>query len=153
MKEDIESTLKSIEEDYNTCFRMIRRIYDYLDKFGVKEFNRYSQYKWSFDRDKTKGYNYVCIRYGSSLKKKCTIKRRSQMETADLYAWVDQKELIQDALDEAYEYIEAKVSAVKSKIEGLKEIVEEYEGKLDAISKEYDEEIKVARKVLRKIED
>ena len=148
MKEDIESTLRAIEEDYNTCFRLIRRIYEYLDQFGIKEFNRYSQYKWSLDRDKTKGYSYVCVRYGSSLKKKCMIRRRSDMENADLYKWVEHKDFIKEALDEAYQYVQEKVNAVKNKIEDLRTIVEDYEEKLDDISKDYDEK-KATRKVLR----
>ena len=147
-KEDIETSLRIIEEDYITCFRMIRRIYDYLDRFGLKEFNKYSKYKWSYDRDKTKAYNYVCIRYGSSLKQKCVIKRISHVENADLYRWIDQKDLIQEALDEAYQHIYTKVSTVKEKIENLKEIVEEYEEKLNDMSREYDE-MTETRKVLR----
>jgi len=149
MKEDIESALRNIEEDYNTCFRMIRRIYDYLEKFGVKEFNKYSTYKWSLDKDKIKSFSYVCIRYGSSLKNKCAIKRRSHMESNELYRWVEKKDLIEEALNEAYDYITERVSAVKFKIEGLKETARDIEQKLDAVSQEYDEEIKAAKKVLR----
>jgi len=148
IKEDIETSIQVIEEDYKTCFRMIRRIYDYLDRFGLKEFNKYSKYKWNYDRDKNKEYSYVCIRYGNSLAKKCLIKRRSHVDTADLYRWIESKELIQEALDEAYEYISTKTTAVKSKMEELKGIMEDYGKKFDDISNEYDE-TKQARKVLR----
>jgi len=148
MYEDIESALKIIEEDYITCFRMVRKIFDYLEKFGLKEFNKYSKYKWNYDRDKNKEYSYVCIRHGNSLAKKCLIKRRSYLDTADLYRWIDQKNLIQEALEEAYQYICEKVNEVKGKIENLKEIVGEYEEKLGDISKDY-EETRQARKVLR----
>jgi len=147
-KDDIEDTLRVIEEDYNTCFRMIRRIFEYLEKFGLREFNRCSKYKWSYDRDKSRAYSYVCIRYGNSLMKKCLIKRRSHVDTADLYRWIANKELIQEALDEAYEYIRTKTIAVKNKIEDMRALMEDYEEKFGDISQEYDK-TKVARKVLR----
>ena len=147
-KEDIETNLRIIEEDYLTCFRMIRRIYDYLDRFGLKDFNRYSKFKWTYDQDKSKAYNYVCIRQGSSLKQKCVIKRLSHVENADLYRWIEHKDMIQEALDEAYEYIYTKITTVKDKLENLKEIVEDYEEKLDDMTRDY-EDSKIARKVLR----
>jgi len=147
-KDDIKDALKTIDDDYVTCFQLIRRIYAYLESFGVKDFNRTSKYKWSYDRDKNKGFSYVCIRYGSSLTKKCVVKRRSYIEDADLYKWVGNKDLIREALDEAYEYIYLKVNAVKSKIEELKEIAEDYKEKLDNLSDEY-EEAKLTGKVLR----
>jgi hypothetical protein len=147
-KEDIESALRIIDEDYVICFKMIRKIYDYLETFGLKDFNRHSKYKWSYDRDKSKGYSYVCIRYGSSLTRKCLVKRRAYIEDADLYKWVGNKDLIQEAMDEAYQYIYTKVNAVKSKIEDLKSIAEDYKGKLDDLSGDY-EEAKLAGKELR----
>ena len=127
---------------------MIRRIFDYLETFGLKDFNRHSKYKWSYDRDKSKGFSYVCVRYGSSLTKKCLVKRRAYIEDADLYKWVKHKDLIKEALDEAYEYIYAKVTAVKNRIQDLREFTEEYKEKLDNLSEEY-EEAKLANKVLR----
>ena len=130
-KIDIETALRAIDEDYIKCFKVIREIFDYLETFGLKDFNRHSKYKWSFDRDRSKGCSYVCIRYGSSLSKKCLVKRRAYIEDADLYKWVGNKELIQEALDEAYQYIYTKVSAVRKKIEDMKEIAEDYRGKLD----------------------
>jgi hypothetical protein len=147
-REDIEDALKTIDEDYILCFKMIRKIYDYLETLGVKEFNKYSKYKWSYDRDKNKGYNYVCIRYGSSLAKKCLVKRRAYVEDADLYRWVQHKDLIQEALDEADQYVYTKVNAVKNKMEGLRTVMEDYGEKLDDISKDY-EEAQLAKKELR----
>jgi hypothetical protein len=148
MKDDIESAIQAIDEDYIECFKMIRKIFGYLETFGLKEFNKYSQYKWSNDRDRSKGYNYVCIRYGSSLSKKCLVKRRALIEDADLYKWVVHKDLIQEAVDEAYQYIYTKVNAVKKKMEGLKGAMEEYAEKLDDLSQDF-EEAKLAGKELR----
>ncbi|MDR0289875.1 MAG: hypothetical protein LBI06_02965 [Treponema sp.] len=141
---DIENAIRTIDEDYVICFKMIRKVFEYLETFGLKDFNRYSKYKWSYDRDRSKGYSYVCIRYGSSLSKKCLVKRRAYIEDADLYKWVAHKDLIQEALDEAYEYIYTKVSAVKNKMEGLKYFVNDYEEKLDDLTKGIDER-KLAR--------
>src|SRR5215469_680187 len=114
-KTDVENALKAIDEDYITCFEMIRKIYDYLETIGLEDFNRHSKYKWSYDRDKSKGFSYICIRYGSSLTKKCLVKRRAYIEDSDLYKWVGNKDLIKEAMDEAFEYIYTKVHAVKSK--------------------------------------
>jgi hypothetical protein len=146
-KEDIDAALRIIDEDYVECFKMIRKIFDYLETFGLKDFNRHSKYKWSFDRDKSKGYSYVCIRYGSSLSKKCLVKRRAWVEDADLYKWVKHKDLIQEALDEAYQYICTRVNIVKNKIEDLKGIAKDYKEKLDGITKDYEEQL--AEKELR----
>ena len=139
MKEHIDYALKIIEEDYKVCLRIIGKYYDYLDTCGLKEFNKLSKYKWSFDRDKANEYSYVCIRYGTSLRKKCLVKKRAFIEEADLYNWVENKELIQEALDEAYQYIVNKINDVKAKIEEMKEIAEEYEEKLEDISEDFDE--------------
>jgi len=144
---DIESAIKTIDEDYIKCFKVIRQVFDYLETFGLKDFNRHSKYKWSYDRDKSKRFNYVCIRYGSSLSKKCLVKRRAYIEDSDLYKWVGNKDLIQEALDEAYQYIYMKVSAVKDKIEDMKEIAEGYQEKLDNLSGDYEE--RLASKELR----
>ena len=147
-KDDIESALQTIDEDYIICFKMIRKIFNYLETFGVKEFNKYSKYKWNYDRDKSKGYNYVCIRYGSSLSRKCLVKRRAYVEDADLYKWVENKELIKEAMDEAYQYIYNKVNDVKNKIESLKGVMEGYGEKLDEVTKDFDE-AQLAKKELR----
>ena len=138
MKEPIDRALLAIEEDYKVCLRIIGRYFDYLDTCGLKEFNKYSKYKWSFDRDKSDGYSYVCIRYGSSLMRKALVKKRAHIETDDLYKWVENKELIQESLDEAYQYIVSKVNTVKIKIEAMKEVAEDYEEKLNNISEDYD---------------
>jgi hypothetical protein len=135
-KIDIESALKAIDDDYIKCFKVIREVFDYLETFGLKDFNRHSKYKWSYDRDKSKRYNYVCIRYGSSLSKKCLVKRRAYIEDSDLYKWVGNKDLIQEALDEAYQYIYMKVTSVKDKIEDMKEIAEDYRDKLNNLSED-----------------
>jgi len=147
-REDIENALRTIDEDYVICFKMIRKIFDYLETIGLQDFNRHSKYKWSFNRDKSKGYSYVCIRDGNSLTRKCLVKRRVYVENADLYKWIKHKDLIREALDEAYQYIYTKVNAVKSKIEDLKEIMEGYNKKLDDLSKDYEEE-RLAVKELR----
>ena len=138
MKEPIDRALLTIEEDYKVCLRIIGRYFDYLETCGLKEFNKYSKYKWSFDRDKSDGYSYVCIRYGSSLMKKALVKKRAHIETDDLYKWVENKELIQEALDEAYQFIIEKINNAKTKIEAMKEVAENYEEKLNNISEDYD---------------
>ncbi|MDR1747788.1 MAG: hypothetical protein LBR47_01880 [Spirochaetaceae bacterium] len=138
MKEHLNGALQIIEDDYRVCFRIIERYFDYLDTCGLKEFNRYSKYKWSFDRDKSNGFSYVCIRYRSSLMRKCLVKKRSQMEDDDMYKWVKNKELIREALDEAYQYIVDKINAVKSEIEEIKEFAEDYDEKLEDISEDFD---------------
>lgn len=139
MKEHIDIALQTIEEDYKICLRIIGRYYDYLSTCGLKEFNKYSKYKWSFDRDRSNGYSYVCIQYRSSLMKKCLVKKRAYIDNEDLYRWVENKDLVQEALDEAYQYIVKKVNIVKAKIEDIKEIVENYEEKLEDLSEDYDE--------------
>ena len=147
IKDHDDSVLQNIEEDYKVCLRIIGRYFEYLETCGLKEFNKFSKYKWSYDRDKGKGYSYVCIRYGSSLEKKCLIKRRSYIENEDLYKWVENKELIREALDEAYKYIETKINTVKSKIEAMRSIVEDYEGKLNEIFEDYDDNTIASKKL------
>ena len=147
MREQDDSVLFNIEEDYRICLRIIGRYFEYLETCGLKEFNRYSKYKWSYDRDKEKRHSYVCIRYGSSMAKKCLIKRRAYIENEDLYKWVENKELIKEALDEAYRYIEKKINTVKSKIEAMRAIVEDYEDKLDEIFEDYDQSTIASKKL------
>jgi hypothetical protein len=147
MKEHLDSALQSIEEDYKVCLRIIGRYYDYLDTCGLKEFNRYSKYKWSFDRDRNDEHSYVCIRDGSSLVKKSLVQKRAYIKEEDLYNWTENKELIQEALDEAHQFIIKKVSSAKSKIEAMKVIAENFEDKLEIVSEDF-EEVKTASKKL-----
>ncbi|MDR0447638.1 MAG: hypothetical protein LBH07_03120 [Treponema sp.] len=148
---DIERALITIEEDYKECFKMISKFFDYLETFGLKEFNGFSKYKWSNDLDKNKGGSYICIRSGNSLNRKCDIKKRSHMEDSELFKWADHKELLKDAMDEAYQYIEKKVNIIKNKIEELKEIAQLYEKKLDDVTLEYDAIRSANRKLVEKI--
>jgi hypothetical protein len=144
---DIDGTLQTIEDDYKICLKVIGKYFDYLDTCGLKEFNKFSAYKWSYDRDRGNGYSYVCIRYGSSLLKKCLVKKRAYIENADLYNWVKNKELINEALDEAWQFIVKKVNDVKLKIEEMKEIAEDYDEKLEGLSEDF-EKAKLASKKL-----
>jgi hypothetical protein len=134
MNERIEDAMQTIEDDYKVCLRIIGRYFDYLETCGLKEFNKYSKYRWSYDRDRVKGGSYVCIRYGNSLIKKCLVKKRAYIENEDLYKWVRNKELVQEALEEAYQYIASKVSGVKTEIDEMKQTAEEYAEKLENLS-------------------
>jgi hypothetical protein len=134
MNEHIDVAMQTIEDDYKICLRIIGRYFDYLETCGLKEFNKYSKYRWSYDRDRVKGGSYVCIRYGNSLIKKCLIKKRAYIENEDLYKWVRNKELVHEALEEAYQYIAGKVSGVKTEIDEMKQTAEEYAEKLENIS-------------------
>ncbi|MDR0456502.1 MAG: hypothetical protein LBH20_07465 [Treponema sp.] len=147
MNEHIDSALQTIEDDYKICLKVIGKYFDYLDACGLKEFNKFSTYKWSYDRDRSNGYSYVCIRYGSSLMRKCLVKKRAYIENADLYNWVKNKDVINEALDEAWQYIVKKVNDVKSKIEAMKETAEDYEEKLEDLSEDF-EQTKAASKKL-----
>ena len=147
MIEPIDNALSTIEEDYKICLRVIGKYFDYLDTCGLKEFNKFSTYKWSYDRDRSNGYSYVCIRYGSSLIKKCLVKKRPHIENTDLYNWVKHKDLINEALDEAWQFIVNKITAVKNKIEAMKAIAEDYEEKLEDLSEDF-ETVKTASKKL-----
>jgi hypothetical protein len=140
MHEHIDIAMQEIEDDYKICLKIIGRYYDYLETCGLKEFNKYSKYRWSYDRDRVKGGSYVCIRYGNSLIKKCLVKKRAYIENEDLYKWVRNKELIQEALDEAYEYIAEKVRGVKIEIDEMKNTAEEYAEKLENLSTDNDSE-------------
>jgi hypothetical protein len=134
MIEPIDVAMQTIEDDYKVCLRIIGRYYDYLETCGLKEFNKYSKYRWSYDRDRTKGGSYVCIRYGNSLIKKCLVKKRAYIENEDLYKWVRNKELVQEALEEAYQFIAGKVNSVKGEIDEMKHTAEEYAEKLENLS-------------------
>ena len=148
MKDTIDSTLLAIEDDYKVCLRIIGKYFNYLEDCGLKDFNKYSQYKWSYDRDKTNGHSYICIRYGNSLFKKCLVKRRAYIENEDLYKWVKNKDLVQEAIDEAYHYIVTKINTVKLKIEAMKETAVEYEEKLDALSDDYEDAAHASKRLV-----
>ena len=147
MSEYIDKALDVIEEDYKICLRIIGKYFDYLDTCGLKEFNKYSKYKWTYDRDRSNGYSYVCIRYGSSLIKKCLVKKRAYIENEDLYKWVKNKELIQEALDEAYQFIVKKISTVKIKIEAMREVALDYEEKLGELFDDYEDEKIISKRL------
>jgi len=147
MKEHIDLVLQSIEDDYKVCLKIIGKYFDYLETCGLKDFNKYSKYKWTYDRDKSNGYSYICIRYRNSLKKKSLIKKRAYIEEEDLYQWTRNKALIQEALDEAYQYIANKLEDAKKKIEEIKEIAEEYDEKLEGLSEDGEDPLLVFKKL------
>ena len=145
MNDNIDNSMKTIEEDYKVVLRIMGNYFDYLETCGLKDFNKFSRFKWSYDRDKSNGYSYICIRYRSNLMKKCLVKKRAYIEDEDLYRWVQNKELIEEALEEAYQYIVNKVNTVKFKLEEIKTVAENFEEKLEDISEDY-EKIKFAGK-------
>ena len=147
MKEHIDTVLQSIEDDYKVCLKIIGKYFNYLETCSLKEFNKYSKYKWTYDRDKSNGYSYICIRYRSSLKKKVLIKKRAYIEEEDLYNWTRNKTLIQEALDEAYEYIAGKLEDAKKRIEEIKETAEEYNEKLEGLSEDGEEAFLVFKNI------
>jgi hypothetical protein len=136
-REDIAGTLQALEDEYLRCYRLIRKTYDYLEKVGLREFNKYATYKWSFDREN--GFSYVCIRLGSSLVKKSLIKRRAYLEEEELYRWIENKDLVFEALDEAYRYIDEKLAKLRLKMGEMQEQLEGYEERLEGMDKAYDE--------------
>jgi hypothetical protein len=146
MDDNIDAALQTIEDDYKICLRIIGRYFDYLETCGLKEFNKYSKYKWSYDRDRSKGGSYVCIRYGNSLIKKCLVKKRAYIENDDLYKWAGNKNLVQEALDEAYQYIVTKISGVRGRLDDMKKTAEEYAEKLEKIPGDDSEEDETASK-------
>jgi chromosome segregation ATPase len=137
LKEELDYTLADLQEDYNQCVRTIRKTYNYLEQVGVREFNKYSKYKWSLDRDR--GCSYVCIRYGSSLGRKSLVKSSAYLEDAELYKWIENKDLICEALDEACRYIRDKVLNLKRKMDETKLSIMEYEEKLRNLGEELEE--------------
>ena len=70
--------------------------------------------------------------------KKCLVKKSAYIEDDDLYRWVEHKELISEALDEAWQYIVTKINSVKTNIEEIKNAAEDYEGKLNNISDDFE---------------
>jgi len=146
MNENIENAIKVIEDDYRICFRIIGKYFDYLETLDLKEFNKFSKYKWSYDRDKSNGYSYVCIRYGSSLERKILVKKRAYIKDEDLYKWVDNKKFVEEALDEAHKYIVDRVTSVMLSIEEMKEIAVGYNEKLKDISEDYEKAMAFKKK-------
>jgi hypothetical protein len=134
LREELDYTLADLQEDYNQCVRTVRKTYNYLEQVGVREFNKYSKYKWTLDRDT--GCSYVCIRYGNSLRRKSLVKSSAYLEDAELYKWIENKDLICEALDEACQYIRDKVLMLKRKMNETKLSLMKYEEKL----KNFDDE-------------
>lgn len=129
VRKELDYALLALQEDYKACVKVVRKTFAYLEQVGVKEFNKYSKYKWSLDRES--GYSYVCVRYGSSLKKKSLIKGLAHLEDPELYKWIENKDMICEALDEACEYIRARVKTLKRKMGETRASIMEYEEKLN----------------------
>jgi archaellum component FlaC len=129
-KEKIDVAIKDLEEDYNRCYRIVRKTYEYLEKMGLRDFHKFSKYKWSFDKD-NRGFSYVCVRSGSSLLKKSLVKRSGSLEEAELLRWIDDKDLVCEALDEAYVYIDEKLDKLKFKMNEMKERIQGYEDRVE----------------------
>jgi hypothetical protein len=141
--EELDYTLAGLQEDYNQCVRTIRKTYSDLEQVGVQEFNKYSKYKWTLDRDRA--YSYVCIRYGNSLRRKSLVKSSAYLEDAELYRWIENKDLICEALDEACRYIRDKVRMLKRKMDETKLSIMEYEERLRNLDEELEEAGPVTR--------
>ena len=148
-KENIAVTLRALEEDYNKCYSLIRKTYGYLEKLSLREFNKYSKYKWSLDKDKDRGYSYVCVRFGASLVKKSLIKRSGSLSEEELYQWIENKDMVLESLEEAYKFIDDKLDVLKLKMDEMKEQVEKYEQRLEGIGEAYDTIQKVVAKELK----
>jgi hypothetical protein len=137
IREELDYTLLDLQEDYKQCVKTIRKTYNYLEQVGIQTFNKYSRYKWSLDRDS--GYSYVCIRHGSSLKRKSLVKSTAYLNEAELYKWIESKDLICEALDEACDYIRNKVQMLIRKMEETKFSIMEYEEKLRNLDEDLEE--------------
>ena len=132
----IENTLIDLQDDYNQCYKTIKKTYEFLARMGIKTFNKYSKFKWNYDHDKD--CNYVCIRFGNSLSRKIFVKSSAYLEESELYQWIEDKDLILEALEEAYEYIRKKVSVLKLKMEEMKDSITAFEERLDVLDDEFD---------------
>ena len=131
----IERTLIDLQEDYNQCYKTIRKTYEFLERMGIKTFNKYSKFKWNYDHDRD--CNYVCIRFGNSLSRKIFVKSSAYLEEAELYQWIEDKDLICEALEEAYEYIRKKVRVLKIKMEEVKDSIVAFEERFDLLDDEF----------------
>ncbi|MDR1466700.1 MAG: hypothetical protein LBI40_03680 [Treponema sp.] len=141
-RENISATLAELEEDYNRCYAVIRKTFDHLEKLGLREFNQISVYKWSFDKDSC-GYGYVCVRSGSSLLKKSLVKRSGALKEEDLYKWIENKDLVIEALDEAYQYIDGRIARLKLEMGEMKEQLARYEELASDVDGQLDEAGKI----------
>ena len=141
-RENISAVLSEMEEDYNRCYAVVRKTFGYLEKLGLREFNQISAYKWSFDKD-SRGYGYVCVRFGSSLLKKSLVKRSGALKEEDLYKWIENKNFVIEALDEAYRYIDGKLAKLKLEMGEMKEQLARYEDRVSDVGKQLDEADKV----------
>ncbi|MDR1127475.1 MAG: hypothetical protein LBL06_05040 [Treponema sp.] len=141
-RENIDNTLFELEEDYNRCYAVVRRTFDHLEKLGLREFNKVSAYKWSFDKDSS-GYGYVCVRFGSSLLKKSLVKRSGALKEEDLYKWIEDKDMVIEALDEAYQYIDSKIDKLKLEMGEMKEQLTRYEERASDAGEQLNEAGKV----------
>jgi hypothetical protein len=141
-RENIGATLAELEEDYNRCYAVVRKTFDHLEKLGLREFNQTSTYKWSFDKD-ARGYGYVCVRFGSSLLKKSLVKRSGALKEEDLYKWIENKDLVIEALDEAYQYIDGRIARLKLEMGEMKEQLARYEDRAVDAEEGLDEADKV----------
>jgi prefoldin subunit 5 len=134
---ELDDTLYTLQEDYNQCVKVLRKTWTYLEQMGIKEFNKYAKYRWSLDREN--GYSHVCIRYGNSLTAKRLVKSSGLLEDAELYKWIENKDMICEALDEACQYIRDRVKALKQKMEETKFSIMEYEDKLKDLDEDTEE--------------
>lgn len=142
-KNNIDVVLNELEEDYNRCYRIIRKTYEHLERIGLRDFNKFSKYKWSFDRD-GRGASYVCVRNGGSLLKKSLVKRSGNLEESELLRWLNDKDLVCEALDEAYEFIDEKIGALKLKMNEMKECIQGYEDRSEGVEENM-EAVKVGK--------
>ncbi|MDR2500848.1 MAG: hypothetical protein LBD37_07205 [Treponema sp.] len=135
-RREVEDSLLGLQEDYNQCFKTIKKTYEHLNRIGLKEFNKRSKYKWNYDHDKD--CSYVCIRFGNSLSRKILVKSSAYLEEPELYQWIEEKDFTLEALEEAYEYIRKKIRLLKSKMEAVKEHIQAYDDRLKDLADELD---------------
>jgi hypothetical protein len=126
---ELDDTLTDVQEEYNRAVKIIRKTYSYLERIGLKDFNRYSKFKWSLDRDE-RGYSYVCVRLGASLTRKSLVKNSGLLEDAELYQWVENQSIVCEALDEAGDYL-------REKVKNLKRLMEENRARLDNFEEKF----------------
>ena len=133
----IEDSLFDLQEDYKQCYKIIKKTYELLERIGLTVFNKYSEFKWNYDKDKN--CNYICIRSGSSLNHKIYVKSSAFLEEAELYRLIENKDIICDALEEAYEFIRKKIKDLKLNMEEVKNRIMTFEEDIDALNETLDE--------------